>query len=112
MNIRATTKRAVTIQLTAFRIGGRPEKWDDCRSTNSRPTSGAPMVMTDPIKFFDDNISRLPRPISQGTADQQREYNLNAGLRAMAQHLTAIQHEQQRQSQELQRLQHLLLQTR
>lgn len=64
-------------------------------------------------KFFTDNINRLPKIGALGLkAEQAVEANTQWGLLELAKQLTAIQHEQQRQSQELQQLRQLLLQTR
>lgn len=62
-------------------------------------------------KFFTDNINRLPKGLG-GTPQDPQASNLNWGLLQIAKQLTAIQHEQQRQSQELQQLRQLLLQLR
>jgi len=65
-------------------------------------------VMTDPKKFFDENVRLLPSAISAASPDQQREYNLNRGLRAMTQMLEQIQADQRRLQQEIQRVEQIV----
>lgn len=64
--------------------------------------------MTNAQKFFDENIRLLPNPISSGTADQQRQYNLYSGLRALAMQVGQIQMAQTQMRQDMQHLEQVV----